>query len=128
MNEVLIPKWISIVSFLVALLALFVGASLYITPGTFLPGIDFSRLEIKNLTDMWAARQVAIGAIILYSVIRKSSSMLEVALIAYFLMTFQDIFIGVVHKDSGLIIGTSFFCLVSVAMLVTLFKKKALGN
>lgn len=109
----------------ICLLGLFVDGSLYIAPATFIPGVDFSSPEVKTLTDMWAARQIAIAFIIGFSLLRKSLAMLQVSLVAYFLMTFQDIFIGVAHSDFGLMAGTGFFCAVSVLLLWNLARRSA---
>lgn len=118
-----IPKWITIVSALITLLGLFVGASLYISPETFVTNVDFSAQGSRYLAGMWAARQIAIAAIIGYAVFQKSAAMLKVSLIAYCLMTFQDIFIGVSLSDSGLIIGSSVFCALSALMIFVLSRK-----
>jgi len=117
-----IPKWITILSSLIALLGLFVGASLYISPGTFMPEINFSLPGITYLTNMWAARQVAIGFIIGYSVIRQSGSMLSISLTAYSIMNIQDTAIGIAKQDQGLIIGASLFCILSAIMIFVLNK------
>ena len=91
------------------LLALFVGGSLYVSPGTFIPNVDFSSKNVRFLANMWAARQIAIAGTIGFSVLRKSVPMLRISLAAYCLMTFQDAVIGVVGKDPGLIAGSSLF-------------------
>ena len=123
MNK-LIPKWITAVSALITLVGLFVGISLYVSPAAFIKNIDFSTTQILLLPHMWAARQIAIAIIIGYSVFRQSVPMLAISLAAYCLMTFQDIFIGVSQKDSGLIIGSSVFCLLSASMILVLSKKR----
>lgn len=117
-----IPKWILIVSISIALLALFVGCSLYLSPATFIPGIDFSSPNIKFLANMWAARQIAIGGIIVFSAFKKSKQMLMISLAAYCLMNVQDAIIGIFKNDSGLAIGASFFCLLSASMILGLRK------
>lgn len=109
----------------ICLLGLFVGGSLYIAPATFIPGVDFSSAAVKTLTDMWAARQIAIAAIIGFSLLRKSVPMLQVSLVAYFLMTLQDILIGATRSDVGLMAGSAFFCAVSVLLLWNLTRRPA---
>jgi hypothetical protein len=89
-----IPRWITIVSALIAALGVFVGCSLYLSPGTFIPGIDFSTRGPAYLSQMWAARQIAIAAIIAYSLFQRAAPMLKISLIAYSLMNFQDAGIG----------------------------------
>jgi hypothetical protein len=115
-----IPKWIIAVSGLISLLGLFVGISLYFFPGVFIPGIDFSSSDVKYLTDMWAARQIAIAAIIGFSVLVRSSPMLGISLAAYSLMNIQDALIGYSRSDYGLLIGATVFCLISAFMIIRL--------
>jgi len=115
-----IPKWIFVVSILISLLGLFVGSSLYFSPGAFIREVDFSAEGVKFLSNMWAARQIAIAGTIGYCLVRKSRRMLKIALIAYWLMNLQDILIGISHSDIGLTIGASVFCLLSMVMISAL--------
>ncbi len=119
--NVQIPKWISIVSGLISLLAFFVGASLYFLPSTFLKNVDVASSGVLFLIGMWASRQIAIAVVIGYSTIKQSASMLKISLGAYALMNVQDIGIGIAQRDIGLIMGATFFCALSIAMIVTLF-------
>jgi hypothetical protein len=116
----IIPRWVTVVSALIALLGLFVGGSLYFAPGAFVKGIDFSSQRILLLPQMWAARQIAIALIIGYSTVRQSVPMLTIALAAYCLMTFQDVFIGLGQTDSGVIIGSGVGCVLSASMIYVL--------
>jgi hypothetical protein len=115
-----IPRWIFIVSALMAALGLFVGCSLYLSPGTFIPGIDFTSNGAGYLSRMWGARQVAIAGIIAYSLIRRSPLMLRVSLIAIFLINIQDAGIGLFGADHGLLIGASAFSVLSGVMVFVL--------
>lgn len=119
-----IPTWIIIISGLITLLGFFVGISLYFAPGTFIPNVNFSAAEIKYLVNMWAARQIAVSAIIGYSLIKMSAEMLKISLMAYCLMNLQDVVIGIMKADNGLIIGASLFCLLSAYMIFSLKNKK----
>jgi hypothetical protein len=112
-----IPLWISVASLLIAALAMFVGCSLYISPATFIENTNFSDPNVRYLANMWAARQIAIAGVIGYSVIKKSAPMLTIALAAYCLMNLQDIGIGIVHHDTGLIGGAGLFTLLSGIMI-----------
>jgi hypothetical protein len=115
-----IPRWISVVSALIALMGVFVGASLYVAPGAFVKGIDFSSQRLLMLPQMWAARQMAIALIIGYSTLKQSIPMLSIALAAYCAMTFQDIFIGLGQRDSGVVIGSAVGCVLSASMVYVL--------
>ncbi len=119
----IIPKWIRIIASFIALLSLFVGVSLYASPDTFIPNIDFSESGVRFLTAMWAARQIAIGAIIIFALIRKSVPMLILALLGYLIMNVQDIIIGWVNNDTGLAFGASFFTILAGIMCFKLYKK-----
>ena len=115
-----IPLWIIITSLLIAALAMFVGLSLYISPAAFIENTNFSDPNVRLLANMWAARQIAIGGIIGYSAIKKSARMLTIALAAYCLMNIQDVGIGVIGSDTGLMAGAGVFTLLSGTMIVFL--------
>lgn len=122
-----IPKWITVVSNLIALLGIFVGAALYVSPSSFIKNVDFSATGVSFLVSMWAARQLAIALIIGYSTFKKSAQMLKISLIAYVLMNLQDIAIGIFRNDHGLTIGASVFCVLGIAMIITLTVKNTEG-
>lgn len=119
-----IPLWIRIVSGLIALLGIFVGISLYLSPQTFMPEIDFTATGAHYLAQMWGARQIAIAGIIAFSVIRGSAPMLIVSLLAYDIMNLQDMFIGFSKQDYGLAGGASFFFLLPAVMIFVLARKQ----
>ena len=120
-----IPRWITIVTGLIAALGLFVGSSLYLSPGTFIPGIDFSANGADYLARMWGARQIAIAGIIAYSLARQSPPMLRVSLIAYCLMNIQDAGIGLFKGDNGLLIGASAFSVLSGVIVFVLSRRES---
>jgi hypothetical protein len=114
------PLWIVIVSGLIAAMGLFVGCSLYISPGTFIPGIDFASNGAGYLAQMWGARQIALAGIIAYSLIRRSRPMLTVSLLAYCIMNVQDAAIGYFKGDGGLLTGATVVMLLTGFMVFTL--------
>lgn len=122
--NVSIPKWITVISIFIAAMGLFVGFSLYLSPGTFIKNIDFSSPDIRYLANMWAARQIAIAVIIGYSLFQRSVVMLRVALLTYCVMNVQDIMIGISRTDPGLIIGASVACALSASMIAVLSRKE----
>lgn len=119
-----VPLWIRIVSGLIALLGIFVGISLYVSPEAFMPEVDFTATGSHYLAQMWGARQIAVAAIMAFSVIRGSSPMLVVSLLAYCIMNAQDAVIGMSRHDSGLAGGASFFFLLPAIMIVILIRKQ----
>lgn len=112
-----LPKWTRIVSWFLGLLAAFVGLSLYVTPATFIPDVDFGVPAYHSLVLMWAARQMAIAMAIVAALLLRRSGMLWIALLTYSLMTFQDAVVGLVTKDVGLAAGSAFFFAVSALLL-----------
>lgn len=119
-----IPLWIRIISGLIALLGIFVGISLYLSPEAFMPEIDFTATGVHYLAQMWGARQIAIAGIIAFSVLRNSGPMLTVSLLAYSIMNLQDILIGLSRQDYGLAGGASFFFLLPAVMIIVLVRKQ----
>ena len=115
-----IPTWIVAGSSFIALLGLFVGGSLYFSPAQFMEGIDFTPSGVQLLTQMWAARQIAIAGAIGYSVYRKSVPMLQISLGIYCFMNVQDAIIGALHRDLGLGLGATLFGAFAGAMIVRL--------
>jgi hypothetical protein len=114
------PLWIVIVSGLIASVGLFVGCSLYVSPGTFIPGIDFASNGAGYLAQMWGARQIALAGIIAYSLLRRSRPMLTVSLLAYCIMNVQDAAIGYLKGDAGLLIGASVVTVLTGVMVFIL--------
>jgi hypothetical protein len=111
MKNKAIPVWISLVSSFMCFLGLFVGFSLYLSPGTFIPEVDFSSSGVRFLASMWGARQITLATIIGFSTFRRSIPMLQISLGAYALMNVQDFVIGALQKDMGLMIGATLFTL-----------------
>ena len=120
MKETVIPKWIVVVSSLMCVLGILVGCSLYLSPGTFIKDVDFSSSGTRYLANMWGARQITLASIIGFATFRKSIPMLQLALGAYSLMNVQDVVIGVVRGDPGLIVGASLFALGPAYMVFVL--------
>ncbi|MCB0279411.1 MAG: hypothetical protein KDD94_07915 [Calditrichaeota bacterium] len=120
-----VPKWISIVAILIALLSVVVAFSLYFSPATFIENIDFSDPEIQYLANMWAARQFAIAFAIIFAVLKQHSAMLRVGLLVYVVMNVLDALIGYSRGDSGLMIGASIFGLLAAIMIWVLNQKEA---
>ena len=105
----LIPLWILLLTGAISLLGIIVGISLYLSPGSSLPDVDFTANGVTLLTDMWAARQIAIASIMGYGVIRRRAAIMQAGLAIYCVMNIQDAAIGFLHQDMGLGIGATFF-------------------
>lgn len=116
------PRWIRVVSFLIALLGVFVACSLYLAPAPFLPGVDLAAEGALFLVAMWAARQLAIALALGFAAWRGSPVMLAIVLGIYCLMNIQDALIGVWRGDTGLLIGAAFFTVLSGSMVAMLWR------
>jgi len=118
------PKWILIVSGLIALMEIMVSVMLGVSPASVLETIDFSGKDVNYLVKMWAARQFALGFIFAYATFKKSVPMLTLAYIFLLVMMVGDLVIGISQKDNGLIIGSLVMGIVSAAMIFVLSKKR----
>lgn len=99
-----IPKWILIVSILFALLGFMVSATLLFLPENAIKMVDFEATGVDYLIQMWAVRQFTVGFIFLYSVIKKSKPMLNIAYIFFLVMNIGDVIVGFLQDDNSLII------------------------
>lgn len=118
-----IPKWILIVSILFALLGFMVSTTLLFAPENAIKTVDFEASGVHYLIQMWAVRQFTVGFIFLYSVIKKSKPMLNIAYIFFLVMNVGDIIIGFLQDDNSLIIGASIMSVISVIMLYYIKRK-----
>jgi hypothetical protein len=71
-----IPKWVLIVTGLFALLAFAVSAALIFSPQSALETVDLNAKGVNYLTQMWAARQFALGCIFAIAVLKQSRQMI----------------------------------------------------
>ena len=118
-----IPKWILIVSILFALLGFMVSTTLLFAPENAIKTVDLEANGVDYLIQMWAVRQFTVGFIFLYSVIKKSKPMLNIAYIFFLVMNIGDIIIGFLQDDNSLIIGASIMAVISVIMLYYIKRK-----
>lgn len=117
------PKWILIVSILFALLGFMVSTTLLFSPENAIKTVDFEANGVGYLIQMWAVRQFTVGFIFLYSVIKKSNPMLNIAYIFFLVMNIGDIIIGFLQDDNSLITGASIMSVISVIMLYYINRK-----
>ena len=119
-----LPKWILIVSGLLAFLELMVSLSLCISPQLVLETVDLKAKGVDYLIYMWAARQFALGFIFGFATFKKSIPMLTIGYIFFLVMIVGDFFIGILQKEISLIIGALVMCIISSAMIFALNKRK----
>jgi hypothetical protein len=118
-----IPRWISIVSLLISALGLFVAGALYLNPEAFIKDVDLSSQGTRFLANMWAARQSSLAFIVGSATIKKAAPMLHIALVAYCLMNIQDAIIGARRGDTSLVIGATFFSVLTGYMALRVRRK-----
>lgn len=119
-----LPKWILIVSGLLALMELGVSFSLFFSPQSIADKVDLNAKGVDFLIYMWATRQFALGFIFAYATIKKSSPMLTLAYIFLLVMFAGDLIIGVLQKSNSLIISALVMCLIVSALIFFINKKK----
>jgi hypothetical protein len=119
-----LPKWILIVSGLLALLELMVSLSLCFSPQSVLDTVDLNARGVDYLIYMWAARQFALGFIFGFATFKRSIPMLTIAYIFFLVMMVGDLFIGILQKNNSLIIGAMVMCIISSAMIFAINKRK----
>lgn len=119
-----LPKWILIVSGLLALLELIVSLSLCFSPQSVLDTVDLNAKGVDYLIYMWAARQFALGFIFGFATFKRSVPMLTIAYIFFLVMMVGDLFIGILQKNNSLIIGALVMCIISSAMIFVINKRK----
>lgn len=119
-----LPKWILIVSGLIALMELMVSLQLCFSPQSVLETIELNAKGVDYVIYMWAARQFALGFIFGFATLKKSIPMLTIAYIFFLVMFVGDFVIGISQKENSLIIAAIVMCIVSSAMLFALNRKK----
>jgi hypothetical protein len=119
-----LPKWILIVSGLIALMELMVSIQICFSPQSVLETVDLNAKGVDYLIYMWAARQFALGFIFAFATLKKSIPMLTIAYIFFLVMFVGDFFIGISQKENALIIAAIAMCIVSSAMLFALNRRK----
>ncbi|MBK7559383.1 MAG: hypothetical protein IPI54_14515 [Chitinophagaceae bacterium] len=118
-----LPKWILVVSGVIALLELGVSLSLCFSPESVLESVDLNAKGVDYLIYMWAARQFALGFIFGFATIKKSIPMLTLAYIFFLVMMVGDLFIGISQKENPLIIGALVMLIISSAMIFIINKR-----
>ncbi len=118
-----LPKWILIVSGLIALLEILVSLLLIFSPQSIAETVDLSAKGVGFLIYMWAARQFALGSIFAYATFKKSVPMLTLAYIFLLVMFVGEFLIGISQKETSTIVSALVMCIVSSAMIFTLNKR-----
>ncbi|WP_462248757.1 hypothetical protein [Ferruginibacter sp.] len=119
-----LPKWILIVSALVALLELMVSLSLCFSPQSVLETVDLNAKGVDYLICMWATRQFALGFIFGFATFKKSIPMLTIAYIFFLVMMVGDLIIGILQKENSLIVGAIVMCIISSALIFAINKRR----
>lgn len=119
-----LPKWVLIVSGIIALMELMVSVQLCFAPETVLETVDLTTKGVEYIIYMWAARQFALGFIFGFATLKKSIPMLTLAYIFFLVMFVGDLLIGISQKENTLIGAAVVMCIVASAMIFVLNRKK----
>lgn len=120
----LLPKWILIVSGLFALMEVIVSLSLFFSPQSIVETVDLNANGVDFLIYMWASRQFALGFIFGFATLKKSNAMLTIAYIFFLVMFIGDFFIGIIQKETPLIISAAIMCAISSVLIYAINKRK----
>ncbi|MCF8278586.1 MAG: hypothetical protein K9J17_17795 [Flavobacteriales bacterium] len=112
-----LPIWILIVSAIFALMELGASVMFIISPESMEDTVDLNAKGVDFLILMWASRQFALGVILAFATIKRSSPMLTLAYIFLLVMFAADLCIGVAQHDSSLYIGAGVMCLIASTMI-----------
>lgn len=118
------PKWILVVSALIALMEIMVSIFLCYSPQDALETVDLNDKGVNYVIYMWAARQFALGVIFAVSTIKRSVPMLTISYTFFGVMFIGDLIIGILQKENSLIMSAIVMCIISAAMIYVLNKKK----
>jgi hypothetical protein len=119
-----VPKWILILSGILALLELMVSGLLCFSPESAVEQADLNARGVDYLIYMWAARQLALGVILAYATIKRSAPMLTIAYIFLLVMFAGDLAIGFWQGETSLIAAAVVMCALSAAVLFALKKNR----
>lgn len=119
-----LPKWILIVSGLLALIELMVSLLLIFSPESALDTVDLNAKGVDYLIYMWAARQFALGFILGFATFKRSIPMLTIAYIFLLVMFIGDLLIGISQKNNSLIISAVVMCIISSVLIFVINKRK----
>ncbi len=119
-----LPLWILIVSGLFALMELGVSVSICVAPQSVLENVDFNAKGVVYLSQMWAARQFALGSIFAFATFKKSAPMLTLAYVFFLIMFVGDFLIGIVQKENALVMSALVMMVISSALLFVINRKK----
>jgi hypothetical protein len=119
-----LPKWILIVSALLALMEIMVSVSLCVAPQSVLETVDLTAKGVDYVIYMWAARQFALGFIFAFATLKKSIPMLTIAYIFLLVMFAGDSLVGISQKETSLVVSALVMCGISSALIYALNRRK----
>jgi hypothetical protein len=119
-----LPIWIRIVTGIFALMEIAVSFSIWFSPESVLENVDLQAKGVDYLYQMWAVRQFALGFIFGVAAWKNAPPMLTIAYLFFLVMFLGDLLIGFVQNETPLIISALVMCLVSIAILLVVNRRK----
>ena len=107
-----------------ALMEIAVSFSIWFSPESVLENVDLQAKGVDYLYQMWAVRQFALGFIFGVAAWKNAPPMLTIAYLFFLVMFLGDLLIGFVQNETPLIISALVMCLVSIAILLVVNRRK----
>lgn len=120
-----VPKWILLVSGIIALMEVMVSILLCYSPQEVVHSVDVNANGVMYIIQMWSARQFALGVIFAFATLKKSAPMLTLSYIFFLVMMLGDFYIGLSHKENELIISAIVMSIVSSAMIFAVNRRNS---
>ena len=113
MKSNIFPFWMTAASVFIAVNILVTGLTLYFNPVIFFENMDFESDNMLFLSQRLAALLIALGISIIISIVMQSVSMLKLSMATYCIVTLQDTVLGFAYDDTGLMVRSFIFCVLS---------------
>jgi hypothetical protein len=101
-----------------------VSLFLFFSPQSVVETVDLNANGVDFIVYMWAVRQFALGVIFGFATYKRSAPMLTIAYIFFLVMFVGDFFIGVLQKDTSLILAALVMCIISGVMLYVINRRR----
>lgn len=113
MRSNIFPFWMTAASGFLALNVLVLSSTLFFDPSIFFNSMHFDSESMSMLSQRLAAVLLALGISIFIALFMQSISMLKITMASYCIITLQDTVIGFAYDDTGLMVRSFIFCVLS---------------
>ena len=120
MKNNIFPFWMTAASVFIAINILILSITLFADPAIYFEKLSFEDENMFMITLRLAAVFAALGLSVLLALFLQSVSILKITMIIYCLITLQDTVIGFSFDDTGLMIRSFIFCVLSAFIMFML--------